>query len=101
MKKTVYLIHFDKPYKHARHLIGVAYGDVAQHIKHSGSPLMRAVNDAGITWRIAQLWKNAPEDLESKLRGRGDASRICPICLAQTDGKRPVTVRMEGEPIPG
>ncbi len=54
---TVYLIHFDKPYRHARHYLG--YTDdldarLAAHANSNGARLMEVIVEAGITWQLAR-----------------------------------------------
>lgn len=49
----VYLIHFDKPFKHAQYYIGFTqYEDVEFRMSHhrdgTGSKLMKAVTNTGI-----------------------------------------------------
>ena len=48
---TVYLLHFDQPYKHARHYIGWAVNltaRLAAHERGYGARLLAVVRDAGI-----------------------------------------------------
>lgn len=79
---TVYLIHFDTPYRHARHYIGWTSDlphRLAEHHAGNGSRLLEVVSDAGITWRLARTW-GGDRSLERKLKNRHGASRFCPIC---------------------
>jgi predicted GIY-YIG superfamily endonuclease len=49
---TVYLLHFDRPYKRARHYLGWASdldARLAQHTAGHGARLLEVVHDAGIT----------------------------------------------------
>ena len=87
---TVYLLHFDQPYGHARHYLGWARAGrlearLAMHGKAGGSALMRAVAAAGIEWRLARTW---PGDRyrERQLKQRGH-TRQCPICRADDTGQ--------------
>jgi predicted GIY-YIG superfamily endonuclease len=54
----VYLIHFDKAYKHARHYIGFT-DDVqrrmVEHASGQGARILRIVKEAGIGWILARL----------------------------------------------
>lgn len=90
---TAYLIHFDTPYKHARHYIGVAKGNVEDriraHEKGQGARLMQVIKQAGITWRVARIWEGVPFFYELKLKARGGASRLCPICQGKSVGILP------------
>lgn len=82
VKGTVYLIHFETPYRHAKHYLGWT-GNLEQRIKaHAsgeGSPLMAAVQRAGIDWRLARTWENVDRYFERKLHHR-HGTRLCPIC---------------------
>lgn len=88
--QTVYLLHFDPPYRHARHYLGSCKGKkrksverrVAQHVAGAGSPLVRAAVEAGSQVVIARLWPG-DRTRERQLKTQGGASRLCPICKAQ------------------
>lgn len=82
---TVYLIHFDTPYRHAQHYIGWASNlpaRLAEHRAGNGARLMKVIADAGITWTVAQTWPGG-RDLERKLKDRHGAGRFCPICRGE------------------
>lgn len=81
---VVYLIHFDRPYRHARHYMG--YTSEAgldkrldAHARGNGARLMQVITDAGITWRLARVWENATRRDERRRKGRG-LKPLCPIC---------------------
>jgi predicted GIY-YIG superfamily endonuclease len=78
----VYLIHFDRRYKHAGHYVGYANnieGRVAHHRRGSGANLMRVVNEAGITWSVARVWEGASRTFERRCKNRA-ATMLCPVC---------------------
>jgi len=78
---VVYLIHFDRPYKHARHYLGSAKdldARVEHHRRGTGAHLLRVVNQAGIGWRVVRTWPGGRE-LEHRFKGLV-ASLLCPIC---------------------
>lgn len=80
---TVYLIHFDRPYAHAKHYLGFTTdlpGRLDAHAKGQGARLMEVIRDAGITWRLARTWQG-DRHRERQLKQRGH-SRYCPICKA-------------------
>jgi hypothetical protein len=86
---TVYLIHFDRPYRHAAHYLGFVAGgesDVAarldRHRAGDGARLMAVVTAAGIGWRLARTWPGYTRRDERKLKCRKGAGRMCPVCLA-------------------
>jgi predicted GIY-YIG superfamily endonuclease len=81
---VVYLIHFDRPYKHARHYMGFTRDGgldqrLAAHAAGRGARLMEVIDEAGITWRLARTWENAARRDERRMKGRGLAP-LCPIC---------------------
>jgi hypothetical protein len=84
---VIYLLHFDKPYKHARHYTGwtESSGSLkarpAHHARGDGARLLEVVHAAGITWQLARTW-DGPRALERRIKRQGGASRHCPLCLA-------------------
>jgi hypothetical protein len=79
---TVYLLHFDAPFGHARHYTGWAsdlYGRLAHHGGPGGANLLQHVAKAGIGWQLARTW-DGDRYLERRLKRRGGATRRCPIC---------------------
>jgi predicted GIY-YIG superfamily endonuclease len=86
---TIYLLHFDRPFGHARHYLGWALdlnARLADHGKAHGSALMRAVAAAGIGWRLAATWEG-DRYRERQLKNRGGHARKCPICQAEAAGQ--------------
>ena len=83
---TAYLLHFDRPYKHARHYIGITAGPlperIAAHRNGDGANLTRVIRRAGINFIVARAWPNVPRFTELKLKKQGGASRMCPVCKA-------------------
>ena len=90
---ALYLLHFDRPFKHAKHYLGFArdmdrlhqrvdmhyaatYGD-GQHHK-----LMQAVRAAGISFTLARIWPEGSRIDEKRKKQSGHARR-CPICKEQ------------------
>jgi predicted GIY-YIG superfamily endonuclease len=87
---TVYLIHLDEPYKHARHYLGWTTDLDARlqaHQQGRGARLMEVVKAAGITWRLARTWPGS-RDRERAIKNRHEAPRLCPEC---SPAPRPVT----------
>lgn len=79
---TVYLLHFTKPYKHARHYVGWASDlnhRLVEHRAGHGARLLEVVQQAGISWTLARTWTGT-RAIERKLKQRGGASRYCPTC---------------------
>lgn len=81
---AVYLLHFDRPYQHAKHYIGYAKNVKARVESHrngtSGARLMSVIREAGIGFVVAKTWAKGTKKFERQLKNRGGASRICPIC---------------------
>jgi hypothetical protein len=84
----IYLIHFDRPFKHAKHYLGYT-GNLEQRLgvhasNHSDcARLIHAVNLAGIGWTVSRLWRGGRDD-ERRLKNLGDRSRLCPTCKPGT-----------------
>lgn len=80
---TVYLIHFDKPYKHAKHYRGFCEGDVEDrfitHLNSNGARLLKVLNEAGIGYSVVRVWTGVTRQFERALKKKSTHS-ICPIC---------------------
>lgn len=83
---TIYLLHFEPPYKHARHYYGWTRGrSVRRRVNlhrrgKSRARLVMAAVSAGCALIVARTWKNATRDDERRLKNAGHAPRECPIC---------------------
>jgi len=79
---TVYLLHFHRPYAHARH-----YTDwttnltqrLAEHATGHGARLLAVIRGAGIGWQLARTWPGT-RHTERALKRQGGAPRRCPLC---------------------
>ncbi len=81
---TVYLLHFDQPYRHARHYVGWTQNlpeRLERHRDGKGARLLEVLADAGIGWAVARTWQGT-RALERAKKGSGKA-RFCPVCRAQ------------------
>ena len=79
---TMYLVHFSRPYYHARHYLGFAldlHRRLARHRRGEGSPLLAAVVDDGIELNLARTWCKVTRALERRGH-RSPRRRFCPIC---------------------
>jgi predicted GIY-YIG superfamily endonuclease len=82
---TVYLLHFERPYRHARHYTGWTRDLDARlklHQRGAGARLLEVVAGAGISWTLARTWEG-DRTRERQLKRQGGASRRCPICQAK------------------
>ncbi len=87
---TVYLLHFNRRYKHAGHYLGSTKSltkRLAEHESGRGARLLEVVYAVGITWVLARTWEGGKQR-ERQLKKQGGASRFCPICKG-----RPLTQR--------
>jgi predicted GIY-YIG superfamily endonuclease len=91
---TTYLIHFDQPYKHARHYLGCTRDlerRLQEHRAGRGSRLMEVVMAAGIGFTVARTWTEGDFEFEKLLKHQKHHSRLCPICHPGTALRRAVT----------
>ena len=81
---TVYLLHFDRPYRHAHHYLGFTTdlnSRLADHASGRGARLMEVITAAGIGFTLARTWQGT-RGLERQLKNRHNSSHLCPICRA-------------------
>lgn len=83
----LYLLCFDRPYKHARHYLGFSYTTarrrLGRHLMGRGSRLLKYVIEAGINFRIVRTWQGKAEDLrklERSYKVSGHLKALCPRC---------------------
>jgi hypothetical protein len=84
---TVYLLHFSRPYYHARHYLGWTVRETAcerfqTHVSGQGSGLVRAAVQAGITVELACTWEQRDRHFERALKRLRAATELCPLCRA-------------------
>lgn len=82
----IYLLHFDPPYRHAGHYLGVTNRDdvtarVAEHVAGHGANLCRVARRAGSRILLARTWRDVPRRHENRLKGRS-LRPLCPLCAA-------------------
>jgi hypothetical protein len=86
----VYLLHFDRPYRHARHYMGYAWNLESMHARidrhYAATPgdghhhrLIQVIRAAGISFTLARVWETATPEDERRMKCRGHARR-CPLC---------------------
>lgn len=86
--KQCYLLHFDPPYKHARHYLGYAENldaRVEHHRNGTGANLTKYASRAGVKMTVARVWDNADRKAERKLKTSKHHSRLCPLCNPKAD----------------
>jgi predicted GIY-YIG superfamily endonuclease len=78
----VYLLHFDRPYRHAGHYTGWTtnlHDRLNEHAAGHGARLLAVITHAGIGWQLARTWPGT-RATERVLKRQGGASRRCPLC---------------------
>jgi predicted GIY-YIG superfamily endonuclease len=79
---VVYLLHFDRPYRHAAHYTGWTtnlFGRIEAHETGHGARLLAVIRQAGIGFTLARTWPGT-RITERALKRQGGASRRCPLC---------------------
>lgn len=79
----VYLLHFERPYKHAKHYIGWSPNveeRIQKHKEGKGAGLTRALKEAGIGFIVAWVWWGEGHSFERDLHDRKNSKRFCPTC---------------------
>lgn len=79
---TIYLLHFERPYRHARHYLGWTLDldtRVREHANGRGARLMEVLREQGISFTIARTW-TGDRHYERTLKNRKCAPRMCPLC---------------------
>lgn len=86
----VYLLHFDKPLRHARHYLGYAE-DVEKRLKRhrsgAGSRLLAALKRAGIEFTLVRTWEG-DRKFERSLKQRKNSPDLCPVCKEEKKRKK-------------
>jgi hypothetical protein len=78
----VYVLHFDRPYAHARHYVGFTRNldqRIARHRAGLSSPLMRAVRKARIGFKVARIWHGVTRRFERRVHHM-QTKLLCPLC---------------------
>lgn len=78
----VYLLHFNTPYRQARHYLGFSDNlnqRLEAHKNGTGARLMEVINEAGIEWELARTWEG-DRKTEKALKRQKNSPRLCPIC---------------------
>ena len=79
---TVYLLHFSRPYWHARHYVGFTTRmarRLACHRQGRGSPLIAAAVQCGIEIFVARRWERVTVAFERRVSSPSGRYG-CPIC---------------------
>jgi hypothetical protein len=82
---TVYVLHFDPPFKHARHYVGWTIEEnadrrISEHLDLRGSPLVAAAVRAGSAVSVVAVFPGAGKDYERYVKRRKCTTRFCHLC---------------------
>jgi hypothetical protein len=81
----VYLLHFDRSYRHAGDYIGFTQNleqRLEEHRAGRGSPLIAAAIADGIQFELAAIWEGDRHAERRLHRQKNTRARLCPICAA-------------------
>ena len=84
--RGVYILHFDKKFKHAQHYVGYSenvLGRIEKHKTGNGARLMQVIHEHQIGFKVAVVFENRGRDFEHKIKGSHNTKRFCPICRTQ------------------
>jgi predicted GIY-YIG superfamily endonuclease len=79
----VYLLHFERRYKHAGHYLGYTRdleARIRAHRLGQGARLMEVIAQAGIPFVVARTWEGG-RDMEMALKTWKNGPKLCPICV--------------------
>lgn len=96
---TVYLLHFERPLRHAQHYLGWALDHEARlrdHLAGKGSRLVAAVVAAGIGVELVRTWEGVDRHFERSLKN-GSHRHHCPRCKAAYNARSAEQMRERRE----
>ena len=79
---VVYLLHLDKPLRHARHYVGLADdldARLERHASGQGARMLAVCVERGIGWQLVRTWEGGRR-FERQLKNRKEALKLCPVC---------------------
>lgn len=82
IRELVYLIHFDRPLKHALHYVGCTENPARRfwdHATGNGAAILRACLKVKIDWTIVRMW-TGNYAMEGALKARKNSRLYCPLC---------------------
>ena len=85
MTGVIYMLHFDRPYKHAKHYVGWTedlFDRLDTHAKGHGARLLAVIWRAGIGFTLIRICEGTRRT-ERAIKNEGGASRFCPACTSR------------------
>ncbi len=79
----IYLLHFSRPHRHARHYMGWTENLPARLKRHragNGARLIEVIINDGNSFDLARIWTNADRAQERRLKNGHNSPQLCPIC---------------------
>jgi hypothetical protein len=79
---VIYLLHFDRPYRHAKHYTGWTDDLLHRldcHAKGNGARLVAVIWQAGIGFTCVRICQGTRRR-ERAIKNAGGAVRYCPVC---------------------
>jgi predicted GIY-YIG superfamily endonuclease len=79
---VIYLLHFTRPYQHARHYCGWTEDLIERlccHASGRGARLMAVIYQAGISFTLVRTCEGTRRT-ERAIKNAGGAVRYCPLC---------------------
>jgi predicted GIY-YIG superfamily endonuclease len=81
---VIYMLHFDQPYKHARHYVGWTddlFDRLDHHANGTGARLVAVIWHAGIGFTLVRICEGTRRT-ERAIKNAGGAVRYCPACTS-------------------
>jgi predicted GIY-YIG superfamily endonuclease len=82
---VIYLLHFDRPYRHARHYTGWTedlLDRLDRHAAGRGARLVEVIWQAGIGFTLVRVCEGTRRR-ERAIKNDGGAARYCPACTSR------------------
>jgi hypothetical protein len=81
---VIYMLHFDRPYKHAKHYVGWTVNLTGRLNRHQrgeadAARLVAVIRQAGIGFTLARTCPGT-RTRERAIKNAGGATRYCPLC---------------------
>jgi predicted GIY-YIG superfamily endonuclease len=79
---VIYMLHFDQPYRHAKHYVGWTedlLDRLDRHAAGHGARLIAVIWDAGIGFTLVRICEGT-RATERAIKHAGGAVRYCPAC---------------------
>jgi predicted GIY-YIG superfamily endonuclease len=80
---VIYMLHFDQPYRHARHYVGWTedlLDRLEAHATGHGARLIAVIWAAGIGFSAVRICEGT-RHTERAIKNSGGATRYCPACV--------------------